>query len=895
MRSNPYQYKAFVSSTFEDLKDHRTHVIRQLRRAGFYVDPMEDWPADRDEPKQFSQARLVDCDLCVLLVAFRRGYVPEGERRSITQLEYDVALKQGVDILPLLLDENEAWTRKFDERKFDEEGKQDDTTEIAKWRESLRKSHGVELFKQVSHSIEMIGALGRWLMDKRRFQTGVNMIAPVDWPDRKSPYPGLVWFKQDYAPLFFGRDREVTELIGKMREPGGRVLLVVGASGSGKSSLVDAGVWQAIIKEGQLPGSDSWIWCRIQPSEAETSPFEALALGLKDALQLSTRPQFAATGRTLQGLLSKHLSKGQELILFVDQLEELFTRGFKAPDIQAFLEQLISTAKDKANRLWVVAAMRSEFIGKLEGFNATLTILNSDYTYHVGPVSPRALQDMIEKPALATGYKFERGLVDRMLQDAGQEVGNLPLVAYALKQLSEHSENRRFTIKVYDAMASEVVMANGETPKLNGVVGAIRTKANEVLSGLSKEVQGAFDAVFAELAHLERERSPTRRRARLLQFSSDQAAVKLIEALAGQDCRVLVTSESGQETVVEVAHEKLFTAWPKLKEWIDKSGEALRLIEHAEEEARRWCDRGDKPEELWLGSRVKEVLAALQQFGKHPSPVLSRFLRPQHLLIGQLANRALSHELRARIGKILNEFGDPRAGIGCRSNGLPDILWIEIPEGKVKLKGIDHVFNVKPFRLAKYLVTNNQFGAFLRAEDGYRNDEWWRNILQSHGAAQPSWPEANCPREMVSWYEAVAFCRWLSARTGSNIYLPTEWEWQQAATGGDPERMYPWEDWWDSSNCNSGGSQLNRTTTVGMYLFGGTPQGVLDMAGNVWEWCLNRSNEEDTIITKGGRRAIRGGSWSGTSETLRVSFRDWDGAHIRDGIIGFRPAQEIES
>jgi hypothetical protein len=109
-------YKAFVSSTFEDLKDHRaSHVIRALRRAGFFVDPMEDWPADSDEPKRFSEDRLNDCALCVLLVAFRRGYVPDGETRSITQLEYDAAVKQGIDILPFLLDENAAWSRKFDE------------------------------------------------------------------------------------------------------------------------------------------------------------------------------------------------------------------------------------------------------------------------------------------------------------------------------------------------------------------------------------------------------------------------------------------------------------------------------------------------------------------------------------------------------------------------------------------------------------------------------------------------------------------------------------------------------------------------------------------------------------------------------------------------------------
>jgi len=260
------------------------------------------------------------------------------------------------------------------------------------------------------------------------------------------------------------------------------------------------------------------------------------------------------------------------------------------------------------------------------------------------------------------------------------------------------------------------------------------------------------------------------------------------------------------------------------------------------------------------------VLAALQRFGKHPSPVLSRFVRPQHLLLGALRDPALSHELRDRCGRILNEFGDPRAGVGLRPAGLPDIVWIKIPGGEVRLEKVDGAFNVKPFRISRYPVTNAQFDAFLNAEDGFGNEEWWRDIEQSHTRERSKWQEVNAPREQVSWYEAVAFCRWLSAKTGTSIRLPTEWEWQQAATGGDAQREYPWEGEWDPSRCNGGESRLNRTTAVGMYPQGATQQGVLDMAGNVWEWCLNRyenpEQPEAVRIDKGGLRVIRGGSWN---------------------------------
>src|SRR5262249_20087940 len=226
-------YGAFVSSTFVDLNDHRAHVIGSLRRAGFSVDPMEDWTADSDEPKKFSQDRLDGCDLCVLLVAFRRGYVPDGESLSITQLEYEAALKQGIDILPFMLDENAPWPRKFDELEKD--------PEIVKWRTDLRKHHGVQPFGLEPGSIDMAGPLGRWLAKRDPGQTDKSSIKRINWPEGNSPYPGLFSFDEEYAELFFGRDQEVAELIAKLYGPDGRFLLISGVSGSGKSSMIGAG------------------------------------------------------------------------------------------------------------------------------------------------------------------------------------------------------------------------------------------------------------------------------------------------------------------------------------------------------------------------------------------------------------------------------------------------------------------------------------------------------------------------------------------------------------------------------------------------------------------------------------------------------------------------------
>ena len=733
--------------------------------------------------------------------------------------------------------------------------------------------------------------MGRWLTQHKAVQAGPQKRERVAWPDGKSPYPGLLWFDEDYAPLFFGRDREVDDLVGKMSEPEGPVLLVSGASGSGKSSLVAAGLWQAVMNEGRLPGSERWIWQRIQPSDGET-PFHSLAQGLKQTFRGISKPapdlanDLAGRQITISELLAPHLAHGQELVLFVDQLEELFTRGFHQEDIQNVLAQLVETAQHRPNRLRVVATVRSEFIARLEESEPILRVLNAGYHYHLGPVSPRALQDMIEQPAQATGYVFEHHVIDEIIRESAQEPGSLPLVAYVLKQLFERRRERTFTRDAYKA--------------IGGVAGAIGTQADQVMAGLAAGVCSAFDNVFAELVHLERERPPTRKRAVLARFSADTSANQLIDALAGPDCRVLVKGGDQRDSVVEVAHEKLFVAWHKLKDWIDHSGADLRLIDYAEEAATRWQDLGGHLHELWRYERAQSIHQALTRFKKSPSVQLDRLLHPQHMLIEQLTREALSHQERLLIGHTLAEFGDPRPGVGVRQDDLPDIAWIEIPQGRVALPAIDAVFEVTPFRMATYPVTNRQFQAFID-DGGYGNGAWWEGLVKIDAAAEPRWKDANAPRETVSWYEAVAFCRWLSHRTKSTIRLPTEWEWQQAATGGDPATEYSWPGGWDAARCNSWESRLGQTTAVGLYASGASRHGLLDLAGNIWEWCQNRYEQPETFKSVGteasvaGQRVVRGGSCDNEREILRVSNRSGSPADDRGSSVGFRLVQDIPS
>ncbi len=167
---------------------------------------------------------------------------------------------------------------------------------------------------------------------------------------------------------------------------------------------------------------------------------------------------------------------------------------------------------------------------------------------------------------------------------------------------------------------------------------------------------------------------------------------------------------------------------------------------------------------------------------------------------------------RLHIGDRLAELGDPRPGVGLRPDGLPDIDWVEIPAGEFIYQDRQRL-TLPTFYIARYPVTYVQFQAFVDAPDGFRNDEWWRGLAERE--TEPggqTWPIANRPREKVTWYAAVAFCRWLNARLpfalrergpgGEGIIrLPTEQEWEKAARGVD-RRGYPWGNGYRSGYAN---------------------------------------------------------------------------------------------
>lgn len=283
----------------------------------------------------------------------------------------------------------------------------------------------------------------------------------------------------------------------------------------------------------------------------------------------------------------------------------------------------------------------------------------------------------------------------------------------------------------------------------------------------------------------------------------------------------------------------------------------------------------------------------LTELGIEDHPQLTAEVRAG--IIKLIANpEALSISERAEAGRVLAVIGDNRPGVGVNDKGLPDIKWQKIPGGKITIK--DKSFVVEPFYLAAYPITNAQFQCLIDDPNGYKNSRWWEGLdAKPSTPLKPRWSEANHPRETISWFEAMAFCAWISERSGFDITLPTEWQWQQAACSGETDFSYPWGKDYQSGYANInetlgnvGTHNLQRTTAVGLYPHGNSHQGIADLSGNVWEWCLNEYDTPENIASKALVRVVRGGSWLIGQDRARASSRCYlspDFSYVR---VGFR-------
>jgi WD40 repeat protein len=434
------------------------------------------------------------------------------------------------------------------------------------------------------------GAFPRLLGGLRR--AGLDPSDSFAWDATRPPFPGLEPFAIEDAPVFFGRDREVEHLLELMQptlyRDAGRVVAIVGPSGSGKSSLLFAGLLPRLARQ-----EDRWLVLpRFTPG---THPVESLAGILsassadRDRSDLHARLLRDGAGALVElaGELARRGGSGRRVLLVLDQAEELITRS-GVSEQQAFLA-LLNGALRPESPLWAVLTLRSEFLSPRPE-RAGLAELVNDLAL-VEPLSRSRLAEVIEGPARLGGLEFEPGLSERI---ADETTGGdaLPLLAFTLREL-------------YDRAGADGLITVAEYEAAGGVVGALQRSADRLLDALTRRDLGPLVIpTLLKLASVEGAAEPTRRTLAHDSLSAEEQAV--VDTFT--EARLLVVDrQEGQETTVSVAHEALLRQWPPLREAIEAERSALQMRSDLERLAADWEQAGKEQSYLLRGSRLREA------------------------------------------------------------------------------------------------------------------------------------------------------------------------------------------------------------------------------------------------------------------------------------------------
>ncbi len=418
------------------------------------------------------------------------------------------------------------------------------------------------------------------------------------------PYKGLQYFDEQDAELFFGREALTAHLVQRLAEQlqsDQRFLAIIGASGSGKSSLVRAGLIPALRWQ---PPSSGWPVVLLTPT---AHPLAALAASLSHELAPGLTPdrlvtELGASPQVLSTAVSgiAQAASAAHTILIIDQFEELFTLCRSEVDQTAFVDNLIQAASLPGGVGMIVAVLRADFYAHCARFDRLRQVIAKDQEY-IGPMTAAELRRAIEEPARRGHWDLDSGLADLMLHDVGAdgghtpEPGALPLLSHALLATWQRRRGRTLTLSGYTASG--------------GVRGAIAETAESVFyDRLEPEQREIARQIFLRLTELgsDAATADTRRRVAFTELASKPEKRAIVDEvlLALADARLIITDQDS----AEVAHEALIREWPTLRGWLEEDREGLRLHRRLTEAAQEWYTQGRDPSILYRGARLAQAL-----------------------------------------------------------------------------------------------------------------------------------------------------------------------------------------------------------------------------------------------------------------------------------------------
>ena len=427
----------------------------------------------------------------------------------------------------------------------------------------------------------------------------------------RNPYKGLRAFRSEDRNDFFGRNALVDELIETLREAltatekhagSARLLAIVGPSGSGKSSVVMAGLLPR-LQEGGLPGSQHWAY--LDPLLPGTHPLESLAVLLakhepeKSLKTLREDLEDDSTfGLHLQASL---LAKAPEtrVVLFIDQFEEVFTQTISEEQRQHFLDVLITAVTEPQGPTLLILTLRADFYDRPMHYPELFQLIETHHCF-VLPMDLKQLREVIERPAELPDVhlSFEGNLVSDLLFEVQEQVGALPLLQFTLDQLFQQRAGHQLTLSAYE--------------EIGGVKGAVAKHAETTYAALpSEEHRKLARVLFLRLIDPGvTAQDTTRRRITRseLVLSTVKESVMMEEVVhAFTKARLLTTNTVSGVATVEVSHEAVIREWTRLAEWLDGAREDVHHQQIISEDASEWEQHGKPTDRLYRGTQLKEA------------------------------------------------------------------------------------------------------------------------------------------------------------------------------------------------------------------------------------------------------------------------------------------------
>lgn len=467
--------------------------------------------------------------------------------------------------------------------------------------------------------------------------------------NEECPYRGLEAFEKPHAKFFFGRQQVVNSVQQKLAQA--KFVPIIGASGSGKSSLVRAGLMPILEENG---------WRVLEPILPGVEPLAELKRVLTQLFERSQIREIAAAIDTegLSAVISR-LTGSERFLLVIDQFEEIFTLCFKEEDRRKFIELVTQCSHE---RLAIVTTMRADFLEPCLSYKS-LTQLIQEQAVYMPPLLGAELEEVIASPANLQGYELERGLLGTIQHEfLGQEKGCLPLLQFALTELWEQRDRQihQLTVTKYH--------------ELGGVVGALNRHAENLYASFTEQQQDCVKRIFLKLVRTGAEEKDTRQRQPKTKFLSiasdrptDQKTINYVLEKLIQGRLIVAETEASGNVWLDLAHESLMDGWERFSHWRRDGRELRRLIDRVEDALREW-QKQPKDENLMMGGLLAQVREKWPQLQPDLDITTQEFYQLSDIYekdrIALLEKALAQATLREKAARMLNLFPfQPLAGL----------------------------------------------------------------------------------------------------------------------------------------------------------------------------------------------------------------------------------------